>query len=46
MKTLYGACGIEGCLECIPLFVEVLDDDEMDDGTYEVEVLITSANGG
>jgi len=39
MKTLIGACGNDGCLDCTPTFMEVLDDDNIDDGTYEIKVL-------
>ena len=37
MRTLIGGCGNGGCLTCTPTFMEVFDDDEMDDGTYEIE---------
>ena len=36
MKTLYGGCGVEGCLDCLPLFV--VEDDGMQ---HEIEITIT-----
>jgi hypothetical protein len=39
-RTLIGGCGNDGCLDCTPTFVEILDDDEFDDGTYEIHVIV------
>ncbi len=40
MRTLIGACGNDGCLDCTPTFMEVIDDDTLDDGTYEIQFSI------
>ena len=34
-KTLYGACGNDGCLDCTPTFITEGDGDDWE--TYEIE---------
>jgi len=40
MRTLIGGCGNDGCLDCTPTFMEVIDDLELDDGIYEIQFSI------
>ena len=36
-RTLIGACGNDGCLDCTPTFIDIINDETFADGVYPID---------